>query len=64
MARRKISPQFRARLSEKLMELGNLVIVLLVFGQMVSGKEFSLPVFLVGVFITIFCYTIAYVIGG
>lgn len=62
MARKKITPQFRARLSEKLMELGNLVIVLLVFGQFVSNREFSLLILLVGVFTTIFCYTLAYII--
>ncbi|MBI2334661.1 hypothetical protein HYU96_02570 [Candidatus Daviesbacteria bacterium] len=38
MAKRKVSPQFRARLSEKLMELGNLVAAVLILGQFVSGR--------------------------
>lgn len=64
MARRKVSAQFRSRLSEKLMDLGNLIIIAMTFGQFVSGVEFSLPIFLTGVIISILCYIIAYIVGN
>lgn len=64
MARRKVSPQFRARLSEKLMELGNLVVITLAFGQFLGNKEFSAVVFFWGVILAIICYIISYVISS
>ena len=63
MAKRKITPQFRARFSEKLMELGNLIAITMVIGQFVASKEFSIPIISVGAIITILCYIIAYLVS-
>lgn len=63
MARKKISAQFRARLSEKLMDLGNYVAVGLVIAQFVSGSQFDLNRFLVGMIVTGLCYVISYIIS-
>ena len=57
------SNKFRTQLSEKIMELGNLIAVALIFGQFLSGKSFSLPVFLSGILLTLTCYIIAYIIS-
>lgn len=64
MAKLKVSSAFSIRLSEKLMDLGNFVAVGLVIGQFVSGKGFSTEQFLAGIFLTILCYIIGYVIGN
>lgn len=53
---------FRARFSEKLMELGNLVAVALVFGQFITDRPFSLPVFAIGIALTLLIYTFSYII--
>lgn len=63
MAKRKVSAQFRERLSEKLMDLGNLVIAGLLIGQFVSGREFSINVFVTGAIIALLCYLISYIIS-
>ncbi len=63
MARKKISPQFRARLSEKLMELGNYVAEGLVIAQFVSGGQFDLNRFAAGMIVTVLCYVISYIIS-
>lgn len=60
MAREKITSQFRARLSEKLMDLGNLVVAGLVIGQFISNKEFSPELFFAGVLLAVLCYIISY----
>jgi len=63
MKKYKISPQFRSNLSEKLMDLGNLIAVSLIFGQFVNGKEFSIRLFLFGLVLTVFCYIISFEIS-
>lgn len=63
MARRKITPQFRARFSEKLMELGNLIAIALVFGQFISGRGFDWQVFLAGLILAFLCYIASYMIS-
>lgn len=63
MAKRKVSPQFRARFSEKLMDLGNLVIAGLALGQFISGREFSLILFLLGIILAASCYIISYLVS-
>lgn len=63
MVKRRVSPQFRARLSDKLMDLGNLVIAGLIIGQFVSGKEFSVNLFATGAIIALLCYLISYIIS-
>ena len=60
----KISDAFRARLSEKLMDLGNFIAIGMVIGQFVSGKAFSTEQFLAGIFLTILCYIIGFVISN
>lgn len=64
MAKRKISPEFRARFSEKLMDLGNFISVGLVIGQFAIDKKFSAEQFLAGVMLTVVCYTISYLISS
>ena len=63
MARTKISSKFRARLSEKLMELGNLTVVALTFIQLVGDIKFSKSAFLAGILLLILCYFISYLIS-
>lgn len=61
---KKVSREFRIRLSEKLMDLGNLVAAALVVGQFVSKKEFSINQFIIGLFVMILCYVISYTISS
>lgn len=63
MFRLRFSKVFKARLSEKLMELGNLTIGALVLGQFVSDRPFSAPVFIVGVVLAVLCYSVSYLIS-
>lgn len=63
MARAKDKHQFRAVLSEKLMDLGNLAVAALVLGQFVSGRELLLTQFLAGIAVLLICYIISYVIS-
>jgi len=58
----KVTREFRSHLSEKLMDLGNLVIVAMTIGQFVEKKQFSILVFISGIILTILCYIISYVI--
>jgi len=44
------------------MDLGNLVAAALVFGQFVSGKEFSIVIFASGFILMAACYIISYVV--
>jgi len=62
--RRLFSAQYKARLSDKFMDLGNLIIGGLVIGQFISGKEFSSDLFLAGILIAILCYIISYQVGN
>ena len=54
--------QFRSRLSEKLMDLGNLVAIALVFGQFISDKQFSTSLLAVGIAATIIFYIASYIV--
>ena len=63
MTKIKISSQFRKSLSEKLMDLGNITAGALVIGQLVSGKEFSLPRFMGGIVVALSCYTVSYIVS-
>jgi len=64
VARRiKIKPEFRSLLSDKLMDLGNLVAATLVFGQFLTGKEFSAIVFIAGVVLMVACYIASYILS-
>ncbi len=63
MAKQKVNPQFRIQLSEKLMDLGNLAIAALIFGQLVGGKEFSIPILILGVSLATACYFISYIVS-
>ena len=56
--------QFRSRLSEKLMELGNLVLVGLTLGQFVASKSFSTEQFVTGIILAIACYITSYIVGS
>ena len=62
MARIKIKPEFRSKFSEKLMDLGNLVAAALVFGQFISGKEFSMTLFIIGIILMVALYTASYIV--
>jgi hypothetical protein len=59
----KITAKYRLVLSEKLMELGNLIAVALVFGQFISGHDFAQGPFIAGVTLTLACYIISLVIN-
>lgn len=63
MARLRIKPKFRSQLCEKLMELGNLVAAILVLGQFVSNKEFSVVIFISGIILMSVCYIASYVLS-
>ena len=63
MAKLKITPQFRTRFSEKLMDLGNLAVAALVLGQFVSAQTFSITLLTLGLVLMIFCYIISFVIS-
>lgn len=60
MRKRKVSLTFRKLLSEKLLDLGNLIAGAFVLGQFVNGKDFLLIVFFSGIILTVLCYTISY----
>lgn len=45
------------------MDLGNLVSVALVFGQLVSGRQLALDLFAAGIVISVACYIISYEIS-
>jgi len=54
---------FRNQLSEKLMELGNLALASLVFGQLLALGIFSIDLLIFGVSFTIVCYIMSYVVA-
>lgn len=59
----KFKQNFRNRLSEKFMELGNLILITLVFGQFLSGKGFSLQAFITGMTLSTACYITSYFVS-
>ncbi len=63
MARLRVTPEFRSRLSEKLMDLGNVIAAGLVIGQFISGKDFSIALMLLGFILTIGCYIVSFAIS-
>ena len=60
----RIKPEFRSQLSEKLMDLGNFVAAALVLGQFVSGREFSMVLFAIGIILMVACYLISYIVSS
>jgi hypothetical protein len=64
VAKKRISPEFRARFSEKLMDLGNLVVIALAIGPFTGGQEFSLQIFFMGIGLTLLCYIASYIISS
>ncbi len=64
MVRKRISSEFRARLSEKLMDLGNLTIAGLALGQFFTSKEFSGELFFAGILLAVLCYIISFVVDS
>jgi len=62
-SRIRIKPEFRSLLSDKLMDLGNFVAAALVFGQFVSGREFSMVLFGIGISLMVSCYLISYIVS-
>jgi hypothetical protein len=63
MAKAKVSKEFRSRFSEKLMDLGNLIAISLIFGPLVAGKEYSAETSAAGVFLTFLCYIYSYILS-
>jgi hypothetical protein len=59
MLKPKFSKAFKDRLSEKLMDLGNLTFVALVVGQFVDIVHFSIPVVAIGIVFALACYFIS-----
>lgn len=62
MKKFRFSREFRARFSEKLMDLGNLAGAALIFGQFINGNEFSLTQLFIGLVLITVCYIISYLI--
>lgn len=60
---RRFSDQFRSTLSEKLMELGNLILLALAISQIVGTQAFSATVFIAGVIFMLMCYIVSYIIS-
>lgn len=63
MAKLKISSAFRARLSEKIMDLGNYVAVGLVVGQFVTGKQIAQDILIGGIVGTVILYLAGYIVS-
>ena len=63
MARFRIKKDFRNRLSEKLIDLGNYSFVGLVLGQFIGGNEFSEAVFVGGIIFSVSCYFASYMLS-
>jgi hypothetical protein len=62
MTKAKLKTSFKEKFSEKLMDLGNLILFGLALGQFVSEKDFSIPVFLLGFVLAASCYVVSYMI--
>ena len=54
---------FRNRLSEKLMELGNIIGGVMVFGQFLPSSIFSVSIFIAGFILMLVCYIGSYFIS-
>lgn len=63
MARIRVKKEFRARFSEKLLDLGNIAAGAMIFGQFISGNELSVKLIIVGFVLTIVSYIISYIIS-
>jgi hypothetical protein len=50
----------RKMFADKLPDLANWIAGAMVFGKFVSGEEFSVPTFILGIILTIFFYYLAY----
>ena len=59
----RFSAKFRSRLSEKLMDLGNLVAAALIIGQFISDREFSVTLFIIGMILAIILYLASYIVS-
>jgi hypothetical protein len=59
----KFSPEFRKRLSEKLMELGNIIAGALIFTPFLSKNSFSIIIYVLGITLTTLCYCFSYFIS-
>lgn len=59
----KFSSQFRQQLSEKLMELGNIIAGALIFTPFLSKNGFSIIIFVLGITLTTLCYCFSYFIS-
>lgn len=59
----KFSHEFRQRLSEKLMDLGNIVAGALVFAPFLSDNNFSSNLFLIGIMVTFIFYIVSYIVS-
>ena len=64
MAKLRIKPKFRILLSEKLLDLGNLAVAALVFGQFLSGNEFSVKALIIGFLLLVACVIMSFVISS
>jgi hypothetical protein len=53
---------FRRTLSDKLMDLGNLIVVGMAVGQFGSNSTFSYGIFTTGIFLTVLCYIVSYAV--
>jgi len=60
VAREKLSPEFAKLLSDKLMDLGNLAAIALVFGQFISGQPINIGTLTFGLIFIILCYIVSY----
>lgn len=63
MTKLRFSQEFRARLSGKVMELGNLTVGALVLGQFVTNREFSTLAFIAGIVLAVLCYSVSYLVS-
>ena len=57
-----MSSVYKEKLSDKLMDLGNLVIAGIVLSQFVGNNQINFGIMFVGIVATLFCYVIAYLI--
>lgn len=57
------SHEFRHQLSEKLMDLGNVIAGALIFTPFLSEKTFSIIIFFLGFILTTICYCFSYFIS-
>jgi len=55
--------QFRILFSEKLMDLGNIIVATFVLSQFITEKHFSFVVFTLGMIFAIIVYVISYFIS-